>query len=405
MLICLPQEDELITSHVSRLSHLNGMQVEGFLLSITEHGRESKRHSSHPREIFQGVSLLIGTPQEQYLRQHTMLPIDRFAANSDGHVGNFSLPVPHRQRDTLLLINQNLSFCYECAETEVKSKGFSTWRRLHQIHGVDWCLHHGTHLQSVAGPTALNIQPHMAPTEFSLKAKAAPSWIGNVAVHKYGKFCSDMLSSPTRLHKNAISKSLIHHYVENGWTSRHDSVGSRLSDLMKQHYPSDWIFKYFPTLAKKEPGRHHASVDSIVWSVKGIPGTSYAMALSALFDDHADALAHIKNPVMKNRFKGMLSIADMTMLWAKHLGEFAAISAEVGLSISTISSSFRAEGLPSSAQSSLGERRRAAKFLTAAPDAHVEKWLLANQKRFRSRRNPGGMDAIIANAAPFPDES
>lgn len=381
MIICQPQEDELITSHLSRLAHLNGMGFDRFITRLTSSGRENKKHSSQSLEIYQRISALVGLSPEEYLRRHTMAPIERFAANSEEQVHNFELPTPHRQRDTLLRLNSPAYFCRECASSEVEDRGFSTWKRIHQITGVEWCLIHGIQLHSVKGLDAILMQPHMIILERSFACHADESWKENSSVIKYASFCLSMLKNPSRFHRKEISKIMLPHHSEKGLITKPNSVGKRLSDLVKEHYPISWLAKHYPSIATKAPNNHCATIDTIVSSVKGIPGESYAISLSLLFNDHTDAIAHIKSPLIKPRLL-RLTTSQMINLWLNNMGNVSAIAESLGRSYAHTALVFRSRGFPSCHLATNEQVEEVAHFFRTSPTDTIDLWLFANKQRF-----------------------
>jgi hypothetical protein len=107
-----------------------------------------------------GLKRALGMSVTDFSFRHSLLPFYcAVSTHSTVVLGGFRSASPD-----LLRVNANRKhlfarFCPLCAQCDQASFGFSYWRRVHQLPGIERCIEHGGPLRTVASPLAINTMP------------------------------------------------------------------------------------------------------------------------------------------------------------------------------------------------------------------------------------------------------
>lgn len=385
MIICLPQKDEHIAGHIGRLAKLNGVDINSLIKTLTAPGRDTSENRLEPLDIYQRICALIGMPQEEYLKYHTMLPIKRFSAFDSDSAKSFSTPPLVRQINTILRLHDPAFFCPKCAEDDFQKMGFSTWKRIHKVTGINRCLIHGGLLYKATSHSPHSNQPHTFMATKEYQPVTDEYCYQHESVWRYGKFSKMMLDSPKRFSRKQIMRGMRYCLTEKDICSRASETRSLLSEHILDKFPSTWLEKYFPNIASIKRGIFSVSIDGAAASIKGVPGENYAITLSYLFDDHAHAIHSISSPKLP---KNILTNDDIIDMWLKQDGLLAESAASYKLSIATVAEQFRRIGLPKRTGSHTDDISKLRAFLLHAKREVVYEWLSKNIRIYEALDKP-----------------
>jgi hypothetical protein len=235
-----------------------------------------------------------GLSRYEYVRQHTLLPLFR-AVVDDAGIEEFSIP-PDRgalclQAKLSTLTTEFFRYCPDCCAEDQDFRGFSYWRRAHQIPGLDVCPKHARALRVVAGRRLPTVQPHEC-TAMTMTPK--PPSCPAVSVYTDIAFGLLELASPVpRLAvRNLIAVLAAHLNLDIRRTP--GLRGPFLSDRALEVFPDAWLRRHFPSFIKRRRGVS-ALLDSLasqdgVWGF----GDRYAFALATVVASADDAMDSIK---------------------------------------------------------------------------------------------------------------
>jgi len=137
------------------MARLNGLSIDHF-----ERFFRSRDDALPGNALLAGLERALGMSVTDFACRHTLLPFYCAVSQQSTVVsGGFRSASPD-----LLRVNANRKhlfarFCPLCALCDQASFGFSYWRRIHQLPGIERCIEHGGPLRIVASPMAINTMP------------------------------------------------------------------------------------------------------------------------------------------------------------------------------------------------------------------------------------------------------
>lgn len=406
MIICLPQKDEHIAGHIGRLAKLNGVDINSFIKTITAPGRDTSDNRFEPLDIYQRICALIGIPQEEYLKNHTMLPIRRFSAFDFDSATSFSSPPLVRQINTIIRLHDPAFFCPKCAEDDYQKMGFSTWKRIHKVIGINRCLTHGDLLYKATAHSPYSIQPHafMAINEYQLVTDEY--YYQHASVWRYGIFSKMMLDTPHRFSRKQIRGGMRHPLTEKNISIVASKTRLLLSEHILNQYPFSWLEKYFPTIAAIKRGSFSVIIDGTAAGMQKLAGENYAITLSYLFDDHTHSIKSIISPEpIKPRMttKTLMNNDDVINLWLEHGGHIKKTSLSTGLSEIMIFRIYRKFGFPKRQGSQADDISKLRAFLKNARKEVISDWLSENIRIYQAAERSYAL-LSVHQLAPIPKD-
>jgi hypothetical protein len=308
---------------------------------------------------------------ENYLKKHTLMPIDRISAVEADQVVSYAIPKISHQNYRLLKVQEPAGFCKIYAQEDLKDYGFSYWRRIHQLYGIGWCLHHGAALQYSEHQEKFDLQPHMTKGDFS---PSISIHIKNQGLLAYANLSHHLLNNPKRYHRKHISSVINTEGRRHGLqVSAHRRV-RRISDLCREILPADWIDNFIPDLNTNPEGKYFPSLDGSCQSIDGVIGRNRLLAIAVPFCDSGRAIEALtsKSTGLQDQSKQrMLNFRDAYFLAS---GCPSKLRQELRSSKSQISGALKAQGLPPLRLVHDGTRERALSLLANASVEEQVKW-------------------------------
>ncbi|MBP1205782.1 hypothetical protein JOD97_003844 [Duganella sp. 1411] len=275
------QPDELLAGVVGRLCVINGCTGEANLLQGLRlvHGLPDSTPTLHVL-----AEHFWSTPH-QIAFGHTLLPLQRAISAHAGTKREESVVSSH-------VASSNISFrpkvearsCIRCVKDAIDTDKPSYWRRVHNMHTVDWCLEHQIPLIRFPLST-FELLPADAVELHEGNLCMAPLEIApNSVLGRYAELLRRWLNRNTAYSSIALNKVIQEGCRQRGL--RFSQAGKRrlLSDLAKDVLPQDWVERFWPEIANKTQGTYIGRLDgSCKDKHVAYPGPTCALALSILF--------------------------------------------------------------------------------------------------------------------------
>lgn len=214
-----------------------------------------------------------------------------------------------------------LRWCPECSRLDMEERGFSYWRRKHQVMGVDWCAEHHRPLVSTAIEFAILSPGHPA-THGSLCTTQTniEEEIRCPAVQRMQQIMFSWLQRPKPIRLKAWTEVVSGQCLNKGL--RIGEIGKRpvVSDLIQKAFPTSWLARHLPEIASKKPRSFVRKVDgACIDKHVAYPALACVTILAALFDtvEHAlDALEAVDNRLATTQSNGNPSYEALTAFLA-----------------------------------------------------------------------------------------
>ena len=289
-----PLPDELDHGYLGRIIRINGFKYEKDAVAETVRMFDLGRIPKWERSLSESLSLVAGQSLEEFVMEHSLIPIRRAIA------ANYA-DLPHgspTRRAFLRFFGKRTArpsafFCRACVSADVEFHGVSYWRREHQLPGHFWCPKHSTPLMFMKEKEAFL----QAPSKYSSLALTVPhecfgDALNNSCVGKFMGIMSGLMERERPMHVKYVTLALRTQAASRGLQTY---VGLArkplLSDLILDSYPRNWLGNVLPDLVKKTPGQILKSVDGVLaqqdslWSV-----SSYVAAAAVLYGSADEAL-------------------------------------------------------------------------------------------------------------------
>ena len=163
--LCRPLPDEIIQGWLGRMRAINCINPKEKIEELIEaYARSINRGAVVSADFFQDAACILNMQREQFLQQHTLTPFFNCLSGlkASGKLGTKS--AKHREaRERHVPFSfggKHPRYCWQCAQEDRSSLGFSYWRRAHQIPGLLWCSKHSSQLLTVTRRDAFNHSPH-----------------------------------------------------------------------------------------------------------------------------------------------------------------------------------------------------------------------------------------------------
>ena len=291
--------DEYAEGHLGRLAILNGVKSTASFLDIlsSEHQRCCDVDPTpNPVELLSHAS---GLNALEYMKLHTLLPFSCFALDEEKRSVDSIW-----SREIQILRGLHTSrpggfFCVECVKEDIQFRGFSYWRRSHQLPGKFWCdKHPNSHLLDVDSkdpfarlPQNWINDPATIYHELSLTTRDHPMVI------RFNECCQTMLDAGRCLDKRTLRSPLTHNALLAGinvYSSTYSASYPRFSDLLAAIFPTEWLELTYPFIYDKSFGEFLPSIDSsLVGNANAYLSLGTAFALTLVFDSMTTAFQTI----------------------------------------------------------------------------------------------------------------
>ncbi len=284
--------DELVSGFIGRFNNLNALNSSNQIIKLL--CKEQRLESTEP-PIY-ALSNLLSIDRDKFCADHSMIGIKRPMSSLVGTNAE-----KKRYRSILKLYGLTLgrSYAYACPmciASDKKLFGFSYWRRLHQLRGINWCHEHKTPLLTFP-LKALYFQPetkNAIGSDVNLPFTDR-EYILNSALHRLFIIQSMWLNSSTPIHTRAWSTVIQAQCKKLGLRSGGPGKRPAISDYVVTQLPYSWGIKHFSEIYKKQSLEHIRKFDGAGKDKHvAYPTLTCATILATLFESAQEALSLIE---------------------------------------------------------------------------------------------------------------
>ena len=294
-----PAPDEFVLSHLGRFRAWHDIRNRrAALRQIRE--LVSKETGLPPgAPVPYAAAAMAGLPADQYVQLHTMLPFMRFAAASHALQAPGSLSASLVTKGGCETPRTSAYLCPACVEEDLV-RGYSYWRREHQLPGRFWCTSHGTVrlLKAVALEPFWELPQHWLKrglvrntVDFERPTEASP-------IAKFHEVTRTMLDAPIVRRLEAVRWALERQFRKCIQPTACDdpkwNQEPTFSHLVQKAIPEPLCRELFCWRSIEPYGRGCREIDVAVMSIRLAPEpVSTALAMTLLFDTVEEAFSAI----------------------------------------------------------------------------------------------------------------
>ena len=332
MILAAPLADELASGHIGRLRALSRQKTNTDCIGLLRRHYAKRELGALNDPVAHVVAALCKIPTDTYLRLHTMLPFTAFATLEKLRTPNGSWVGTVVTRSGLLTPRQGAYACPACIAEDRHFRGFSYWRRLHQLPSELWCAKHPTVvLVHVDHPRPFDRLPeawlgseHAKPLQLTESIRASEFRLA------FEDACQAMLEYGQSLPGERVRRAIADAASAAGLRTRAAGFGPVLSDRVIERAPSDLVGQIYPELVAKTRGAYINSIDEATRCRPSAPlATGTATAIAMIFSSAKDALL-----IFQGRLPGPVPGKKKTItdLFLAHKGALPAIARALGVS-------------------------------------------------------------------------
>ncbi len=251
MILVQAMPDELSAAHAGRFGRLNrlpGHKVHLVLRAVLR----ADGHEVDGLTMVELLALASGMSSIAYAQAHSMIPALRVATKGDvirphGHREDRS----YTKRLGTMAPKEGGFVCLKCLKRDLERFGFSWFRRVHHLIGVDWCINHGDALWQVATSDPFSALPHVLKARGQLRELDACAHSLDEAdpfLQRYVTISASLLTlaqpiPTTQLHRPIRERAT-------GLGLRRSMLGKQppLSDRVRDLAPKRWMQAHVPGL-------------------------------------------------------------------------------------------------------------------------------------------------------------
>ena len=234
-------------------------------------------YDSRQTALLGGLARVLDMKLGEVFFQHTLIPFE--AAFSRGiqpfrdEQWCLSVLLSHRTR---MAANR---FCETCANQDLLERGFSYWRRSHQIPGVVLCPEHGEILKQIEDRNAVSCLPDEAVGRYQTSFESPADGQKFEIVQRYCELAFALL-------RRNVSSAFFG--VQNIIDRR--AYGRSIVDIANDLAPHNWLVKHFAT-----PTGSSYGLADLCTPMGSVSSTPYVLALALLYETAEAALAALCN--------------------------------------------------------------------------------------------------------------
>jgi len=281
-----PLPDELASGLMGRICRIHGVSPTSLEDSLVNTAPE---HGSRRSAWIVGLAKALEMDPVELLFQHSLIPFFGAFSNEvirfrDSHWISSALVAKKYPKIKVAQI------CNSCVKSDLEERGFSYWRRSHQISGIVLCPYHDEILLCVPDRRAFNRPPEEGLSQGKASFKSPDDTPKLEVVKRYCKLANALLHLELPFSLAAIQNLVRTRLTE--LKLRLNGKGPRRSivDVAKQDAPRDWLDRYFGTRNKRTMLSYGLARVSMP---VGHPANSsaYVLALALLYDTSDAALS------------------------------------------------------------------------------------------------------------------
>lgn len=289
----LPLTDELAAGHLGRIRILGQAKDRATML---RHLRATQKKETLRFENYAALAILASAcdiDTASYARNHSMLPFICFSTRN----------MPRRSDDgfwdqTVVALvglrtpRKRAYICVACVQQDIEFRGYSYWRRGHQLPGVQWCQKHGEPLLSVSEPNAFEFLP----STWLTLGKAMPTKHARLTQTRDHPLAKVLVEAVTSMLMGGRSWPIEN--VRSGLLAKSMDLDLRLappgnkpllSDLAVDALPHHLLEDLVPGASLKERGKYLCAIDGAL-ARSGGTSTSIAIAMTLLYRTAEEAM-------------------------------------------------------------------------------------------------------------------
>ena len=288
----IPLDDELALGLLGRLARMNGMSS---VLCAVRSIKVAFLEDEHIPTLWM-IAKACDLDASEFTAKHSMLPVLYPISRYEGTERESSNRRHLASAYGLSASASGLRWCPECARLEQNERGFSHWRRAHQVNGIDWCVTHHVPLINASLDAAICAPAHpnsLGPT--SLSAVDLEDEQNNPALQRLQYILLEWLQRPAPFQLRAWSEVVRQRCRE--LRLRMGEIGKRsvVSDLILAQFPQRWMKQHMPEVAAKQSRSFVRKVDgACIDKHVTYPALACAAVLSVLFESAEEALTELE---------------------------------------------------------------------------------------------------------------
>jgi hypothetical protein len=243
--------------------------------------------------------------ESEVLSLHSMVPFNYHTSTSldqDTPLGWSDYIV---QRHGLEHPSRRALLCEKCLESDLE-RGYSHWRRDHQLPGELTCRIHAQPLIRTGNIADFGLMPTEALDELRrvggvrrLEPPRAAAWID-----KYLEFASHFMHQRRPIHHALYVSVIGQRATELRYCREYRSPGRLISDDVLDAYPKNWLIETLPRVVDKVRGAYFMPIDPSIKSSIAHPKTeAHCLALPLLFGSLKEFLNAVQTAQQRTKGK------------------------------------------------------------------------------------------------------
>lgn len=292
MFIPEPQEDEADFSLLGRICKLNRIESEIIALSALQQrfSYESACPLKHQKLLAKAAHI----SEAEFISRHTLAPFhfgflnDPLSASTAIYQKHASIMYKRRK------FSGKAYLCVSCAQRDVKLSGYSYWRRIHHVPGVDYCPTHDHPLLSTSRLRNYLPMPHTFIDDNDLTNPNTSKEVHrNDIIKRY----------------ESVSKELLTSYLSPAFISTQERINvwaqmiglyigySRgilrptLADVAARTLPSSWLAKHFSGMAPRTKNSYIGILNRTTYCSGSTSAEHFALSIALMSSPAANDMA------------------------------------------------------------------------------------------------------------------
>ena len=268
MIFVDPGPEELAIAHAGRAAHVNecASLEELSILLRRASGQAGGSRRQVPR--LEQLAYLARQPLPLYAAQHTLgLAIQPFRTPLRQAVASAGALVTGPLRRGGPSMHPQIAgarLCEQCVEGDLREHPYSWYRRVHHVHGVEWCPTHQTALLVVDDP-----YPFLrTPDNWVREGKIAPIHANHEKIQHQGKILGRYTTLVGEIMKRGLALDRVDvQRLLRGWHGKR-AAGSPLkawlSDRIQEEVSPRWLTQHIPDWKNKRRGVPFPRLDDLM---------------------------------------------------------------------------------------------------------------------------------------------
>ena len=294
-----PHADEYAEGHLGRIAILNSFKSAESCLRSLGSRLQWRGHANLSPTPVEVLSKFAGIDSRLYIRLHTLLAFSCFAVVEDKRAedGGWSREVQFR--NGMCRVRRGAYFCAGCVDEDKWFRGYSYWRRSHQLPGMFWCEKHpNERLSEVVSDNPFSRLPqNWIDDSQTSKHDFASEIQHHPMVARFNECCQTMLDNGKSRDSQVARRSLGNMALLAGlnvYASTESNEYPRLSDLVGSIFPTEWVKYIAPYCSEKKFGEYYSEIDgALLAGANSIYTIGTAFALTLSFDSMGAAFKSI----------------------------------------------------------------------------------------------------------------